>query len=129
MARTAHHIPRSRRRLADEDPWRDPYLSLVLYDLRRDAACLTEAAREGARPRPRAIRRTVALYDWPRFQQDRTVAHWAAMEERRARTRLRIRTGLLLRLVNLPGGTLDPGAADTVDVPPARHRRCGLWFA
>ncbi|MDX2560859.1 hypothetical protein PV371_14510 [Streptomyces sp. TX20-6-3] len=129
MARTAHHIPRSRRPIPDDRLSGDPYLSLVLYDLRRDAACLAEAAREGAGPRPRAIRRTVALYDWPRFRQDRTVARWAVMEERRARTRLRTRTGLLLRLVNLPGGTLDPGAADTVDVPPARHRRSGLWFA
>ncbi|MET9540251.1 hypothetical protein ABZY16_22515 [Streptomyces sp. NPDC006553] len=129
MARTAHHIPRSRRLIPDDRLAGDPCLSLALYDLRRDAACLTEAAREGARPRPRAIRRTLAPYDRPRFRQDRTVAHWAAKEERRARTRLRIRTSLLLRLVNSPGGTLDPEAADTVDVPPARHRRSGLGVA
>ncbi|MFD3994491.1 hypothetical protein [Streptomyces sp. NPDC058548] len=129
MARTAHHIPRSRRPFPFDRMWGDPYLSLVLYDLRRDAACLTEAAREGARPRPRAIRRTVAFYDRPRFEQDRTVGRWAAKEERRDRMRLRTRTGLLLRLVNSPGGTLAPDAADAVDVPPARHRRSGLWFA
>ncbi|MFF3837754.1 hypothetical protein [Streptomyces sp. NPDC001930] len=129
MARTAHHIPRSRRPFPVDRGWGDPYLSLVLYDLRRDAACLTEAAREGTRPRPRAIRRAVAQYDWPRFGQDRTVARWAAKEERRDRMRLRTRTGLLLRLVNSPGGTLDLGAADAVDVPPARHRRSGLWVA
>ncbi|MEU9295259.1 hypothetical protein [Streptomyces sp. NPDC048266] len=36
---------------------------------------------------------------------------------------------VLLRLVNAPGGAVDVDAADLVDIPPARHRRGGLWFA
>ncbi|MFB9435066.1 hypothetical protein [Streptomyces showdoensis] len=53
----------------------------------------------------------------------------AAVEERRARQRLRARLGVVIRLVDSPAGRLAPEAADTVDVPPARHRRAALWLA
>ncbi|WP_318211523.1 hypothetical protein [Streptomyces sp. SJL17-1] len=129
MARTAHHIPRSRRSFPVDRPVGDPWCSLVLYDLRLSTACLTEAVRECGRPRPQAIRRTVSVHRWPRFSQDRTVARWSEKEERTARTRLRTQAGLLLRLVNSPDGTLDMRAADAVDIEPARHRRSGLWCA
>jgi hypothetical protein len=37
--------------------------------------------------------------------------------------------GTLLSLVNTTAGELALDAADTVDVPPARHRRGSLWLA
>ncbi len=75
------------------------------------------------------VRRTVAVHSWPRHQRDRSVARWSAAEERRARQRLRTQAGSLLRLVNSATGELALDAADTVDVPPARHRRGSLWLA
>ncbi|MGW5424852.1 hypothetical protein [Streptomyces sp. NPDC003943] len=105
-------------------PWR----AVVIRDLRYDARGLTVAAREGRRPVPRAVRRVVEVYSFPRHQQDPSVARWAAAEERRARQRLRARLGAVVRLVNSVGG-LAVEAADVVDVPPARHRRGALWLA
>ncbi|WP_248502513.1 hypothetical protein [Streptomyces sp. D2-8] len=75
------------------------------------------------------VRRTVDVYSFARHQRDPSVAQWAATEERRARQRLRTRTGTLLRLVNTTAGALALDAADTVDIPPARHRRGALWLA
>ncbi|WP_328946254.1 hypothetical protein OG259_37165 [Streptomyces sp. NBC_00250] len=129
MARTAHHIPGSRRWPANETAPGGPWRSLVLRDLRYSAACLSEATHGGSRPRPRAIRRSVAVYRWPRFNRDADVARWSAQQERGARMRLRTQAGLLLRLVNTPDGVLTLSAAETVDVPPARHRHGSLWFA
>lgn len=57
------------------------------------------------------------------------VAQWAATEERRTRQRLRTQVATLLRLVNTTAGELAFDAADTVDIPPARHRRGALWHA
>ncbi|KKZ71249.1 hypothetical protein VO63_24420 [Streptomyces showdoensis] len=92
---------------------------MVLHDLR--------ARRGAAAPTP--VRRSVAVYSFPRHNRDRTVARMAAVEERRARQRLRARLGVVIRLVDSPAGRLAPEAADTVDVPPARHRRAALWLA
>lgn len=75
------------------------------------------------------VRRTVDVYSFPRHQRDRSVAEWSAVEERRARQRLRAQVGTLLGLVNSTTGELALDAADTVDVPPARHRRSSLWLA
>lgn len=126
MARTAHHASLARRRCTDDQLPGRPLQSVVLYDLRYSALA---AAPTAGKPAPRLIRRTVNVYRLPRHHQDRTVAHWAEQEERRARQRLRGRVGTLLRLVNSPTGTLDLDAADTVDVPPTRHRHSGVWFA
>ncbi|MFE9927921.1 hypothetical protein [Streptomyces sp. NPDC005533] len=75
------------------------------------------------------MRRTVAVYAFPRHQQDRSVARWSAQEERRARQRLRAQVGTLLRLVRSTSDELALDAADMVDIPPARHRRSSLWLA
>ncbi|MEV8585642.1 hypothetical protein AB0424_01765 [Streptomyces sp. NPDC051180] len=129
MARTAHHIPRSRRPLPDDRLRGDPWCSLLVRDLRYSAASAAEAARNRSRPQPQSVRRAVDLHSWPRFRQDRSVARWAAEEERKARQRLRARTRTLTRLVNGVGVAIAHTASSTVDVPPARHRRCALWWA
>ncbi|MGW2378654.1 hypothetical protein [Streptomyces sp. NPDC001658] len=69
------------------------------------------------------------VYSFPRYQQDRSVAVWSALEERRARQRLRTQVGTLLRLLNSTSDELALDAADAVDIPPARHRRGSLWLA
>ncbi|WP_406060897.1 hypothetical protein OG462_25035 [Streptomyces sp. NBC_01077] len=102
---------------------------MALHDLRYSARDVSEAVREGRRPRPRPVRRAVEVYAFPRHQGDGSVAREAAAEERRARQRLRRRTGMLLRMVNSPDGVIDPDTAEAVDIPPARHRRSGLWLA
>ncbi|MER8045391.1 hypothetical protein [Streptomyces sp. NPDC094032] len=66
----------------------------------------------------------MAVYSFPRHSRDRSVARMAAVEERRARQRLRARLGVVVRLANSPAGEVD-----AVDVPPARHRRAALWLA
>ncbi|WP_234363769.1 MULTISPECIES: hypothetical protein [unclassified Streptomyces] len=129
MARTAHHPSLARRRSPADWLPGDPHHAVVLYDLRYDAGDLAEAAREARRPRPRPVRRAVAVHSLPRHRWDKTVAHRAAEQERRARQRLRERVGTVLRLVNTPDGALDLAAAESVDVPPARHRHSGVWFA
>ncbi|MEU2156102.1 hypothetical protein ABZ532_13995 [Streptomyces sp. NPDC019396] len=75
------------------------------------------------------IRRTVNVRSWPRFQRDRSVAEWSAAEERRERQRLRTQVETALKLVNSTADDLTPDAAETVDIPPARHRRNALWLA
>ncbi|MER7519067.1 hypothetical protein [Streptomyces sp. NPDC126499] len=132
MSRTAHHVSPAHAlsRAVDDDrrpgaPWH----ALVLHGLRYDAHCLDAALREGRRPVPRVVGRRVEVYAFPRHNRDRTVARWAALEERRARQRLRRGLGVLTRRVNSPGGPLHAHAAHTVDVPPARHRRGALWLA
>ncbi|MEU0398976.1 hypothetical protein ABZ318_01810 [Streptomyces sp. NPDC006197] len=129
VARTAHHPSRARRRGPADMLTGRPWHAVLLHDLRYGARDLADAVRESRRPRPRLVRRTVEVYAFPRHQSDPTVAHWAALEERRARQRLRRQTGTLLRLVNSPGDALDLDAADAVDVLPARHRHGGLWIA
>ncbi|WP_260461893.1 hypothetical protein [Streptomyces lateritius] len=103
MARTAHHPSHARRRTRHDMLTGQPWYAVVL--------------------------RAVEVYAFPRYQSDATVGRWAAVEERRARQRLRRQAGVVLRLVNAPGGAVDVDAADLVDIPPARHRRSGLWFA
>ncbi|MES9525317.1 hypothetical protein [Streptomyces capoamus] len=129
MTRTAHHLAPSHGRGAHACPSGSPWRSVVLHDLRYSAHSLAAAAREATRPRPLLVRRAVEVYSFPRHRRDRSVARWAAVEERRARRRLRARAGLILRLVNSPGGELALDAAETVNVPPARHRRGALWHA
>ncbi|WP_329275586.1 hypothetical protein [Streptomyces sp. NBC_00691] len=129
MARTAHHIPRSRRRPAAEKTPGAPWRSLVLYDLRHASARRAGTGADREHPHPRTIRRLVVFRRWPRFNQDSGVARWSAQEERRARRRLRAQVGRVLSAVNAPDGTVTPDAADTVDIPPARHRHSSLWFA
>ncbi|MFJ8534290.1 hypothetical protein [Streptomyces sp. NPDC093591] len=75
------------------------------------------------------IRRRVDVHSFARRKRDRSLAQSSAIEERRARQRLRAQVGKLLRLVNSTGDELALDAADTVDVPPARHRRSSLWHA
>ncbi|MFF5976580.1 hypothetical protein ACFY7C_34260 [Streptomyces sp. NPDC012769] len=132
MSRTAHHVPPSHahtRATDDERRPGAPWHALLLHDLRYDAACLDAALREGRRPVPRAVRRRVEVYAFPRHNRDRSLPAWATREERRARRRLRGRVGVLLRLLHSPTGPLRPYAAGTVDIPPARHRRGALWLA
>ncbi|GCD42025.1 hypothetical protein [Streptomyces paromomycinus] len=57
------------------------------------------------------------------------MARWSAVEERRARQRLRARIGILLRRVHSADEDSMLDLAETVDVPPARHRRNSLWLA
>lgn len=129
MTRTAHHIrpPHSRRAYdrSSGKPWR----SVVLHDLRYSARGLTDAKRESRKPRPHKVRRVVDVYSFARYQRDASMAQWSAVEERRARQRLRTQVGTLLGLVNTTAGELALDAADTVDIPPARHRRGSLWLA
>lgn len=138
MARTAHHLPLPRTRgttgttgTGSTAEGRRPWRSVRLYDLRYSARALTEAARASRRPVPGAVRRSVDVYAWARADtRDREVSTWAARDERRDRQRLRARVSALRGLVDAPGGgALALDAADAVDVPPARHRRCALWLA
>ncbi|WP_241845215.1 hypothetical protein [Streptomyces sp. CB02261] len=129
MARTAHHPSHTRRRTRHAMLTGQPWYAVVLRDLRYSARDVSQARREGRRPRPRPVLRAVEVYAFPRHQSDATVGRWAAVEERRARQRLRRQAGVVLRLVNAPGGAVDVDAADLVGIPPARHRRGGLWFA
>ncbi|MDG9701229.1 hypothetical protein [Streptomyces sp. DH37] len=69
------------------------------------------------------------VHRFPRHNRDRSVARWSAVEERRARQRLRARTTALRRLVNSGADALALDAADALDVPPARHRHGSLWSA
>lgn len=119
MARTAHHRARAPHRY-------DTVLTTELYDLRYSAAVLTDAARDGRRPRPRVVRRRVAVRTWARDIRDTSVARWTAEQERRARQELRRRVRLVRALVNRPAGPLDPDAAEAVEVPPTRHRHHAL---
>ncbi len=129
MARTAHHFPRTRSRHTDARLPDGAWHSVVVRDLRYSARSLVASAREPGKPRPFAVRRQVDVYAFPRHQRDRSVARWSAVEERRARQRLRAQTGMLLRRVNSAGEESALDLADTVDVLPARHRRSSLWLA
>jgi hypothetical protein len=71
----------------------------------------------------------VDVYCFPRHNRDRGLSRWSALEERRARQRLRTQAGILRRLVNTPTGELALEAAEAVDVPPANHRHSSVWFA
>lgn len=135
MARTAHHLPLARagkdtgtdRTAGDRRPWR----SVRLYDLRYSARALAEAGRASRRPVPEAVRRSVDVHFWARADtRDRYVSTRAAIDERRDRQRLRARLGALRRLVDSPGGgALVLDAAESPDVPPARHRHGARWLA
>ncbi|GHA63783.1 hypothetical protein ACIQRS_09030 [Streptomyces termitum] len=137
MSRTAHHLTRAAwdTEATDGTPPGSPWHALTLYDLRY--ASRTEgpvgapAATDRVRPTHRVhrVRRHVAVHWLPRHQHDPAVGRWAARLERRARQDLRARLGAVRRLARTPGGPLDLDAADTVDVPPARHRHGARWLA
>ncbi|MFB6706199.1 hypothetical protein ACFCW6_15980 [Streptomyces sp. NPDC056333] len=129
MARTAHHLPPSRAKKTIDDRPGVPWHSVTLLDLRYSARCLAEAAHHSHRPRPRTVRRQVDVRCFPRHNRDRGVARWSALEERRARQRLRTQMGIIRRLVNTPDGELALTVADMVDVPPANHRHSSIWCA
>lgn len=129
MSRTAHHpIPRRLEEASEsafsEGPWR----SVRCFDLRYSARVLAEAAREGRRPRPRRIVRRVDVYAWGRYlASDGEIGAAAALAEGRERMRLRAGVVLVRAVVNSSAaGGLDVTAAESVDIPPARHRRDGL---
>ncbi|MFE4593726.1 hypothetical protein [Streptomyces laurentii] len=130
MSRTAHHTrtTHTSRTPTAEDRSRPggPWHAVVLYDLRFEAGGRAAAGREGRRAVPRRVRRAVAVFAFPRYQRDASVGRWAAVEERRARQRLRARVGTVIKLVNSAPAI---EAADAVDIPPARHRRGALWWA
>ncbi|MFF6788995.1 hypothetical protein ACVW0K_003936 [Streptomyces filamentosus] len=125
MTRTAHHL-----RLPRHDTWGTPgggpLRTVVLYDLRYSARVLAEAAEAGRRPRPRRVRRRVAVHWLPRHGKDTQLTVAANLEERRARQALRARLTALRHALDAAGTT---DAADSVDVPPARHRRGVLWIS
>ncbi|MFF7578335.1 hypothetical protein ACFZBE_25695 [Streptomyces sp. NPDC008061] len=129
MARTAHHLPSSRTKKTVDDRPGAPWHSVILLDLRYSARCFVEAAHHCHRPLPRAVRRQVDVYCFPRHNRDRGIARWSALEERRARQRLRTQVGVIRRLVNTSGGELALIAADMVDVTPANHRHSSLWLS
>lgn len=129
MARTAHHLPPSRTKKTTGDQPGGPWHSVILLDLRYSARCFAEAAHHSHRPRPRAVRRQVDVYCFPRHNRDRGIARWSALEERRARQRLRTQTGMNRRLVNTSSGELAVTDADMVDVTPANHRHGSIWCA
>ncbi|MFF2779054.1 hypothetical protein ACFVU3_29695 [Streptomyces sp. NPDC058052] len=130
MTRTAHHLSLPRHDTWDT-PGGGPWRAVVLYDLRYSARALADATRAGRRPRPVRVRRAVGVYAMPRHQHD-DLTYAANLLERRARQALRARLTAARRLADTPGtrpAPLDPDAADTVDIPPARHRRSALWLA
>ncbi|MFF9344265.1 MULTISPECIES: hypothetical protein [unclassified Streptomyces] len=130
MTRTAHHLSGDRH-YAWDTPGGGPWRATVLYDLRYGSRALAEAAGAGRRPRPQRVRRAVAVYALPRHEHG-DLTYSANLAERRARQALRARLTAARRLADAPGprsGPLDPGAADAVDIPPARHRRSVLWLA
>ncbi|MEU2654426.1 hypothetical protein ABZ615_03800 [Streptomyces sp. NPDC007325] len=130
MTRTAHHLS-LRRHDTWDTPGGGPWRTVVLHDLRYSARALTDARRAGRRPRPTPVRRHVAVYATPRFQHD-DLTFETNLLERRARQALRARLTAARRLADAPGprpGPLDPDAAGTVDIPPARHRRSALWLS
>ncbi|MFF5369869.1 hypothetical protein [Streptomyces sp. NPDC013187] len=69
------------------------------------------------------------VYAFARRRRDRFIAEWSALEERRARQRLRAQVGTLMGLVHDCVDELALDAVDSVDIPPARHRRSALWHA
>ena len=129
MSRTVHHVSRSRSDVGGVPggAWR----SVVLVDLRFGDASLRKAARDGRRPYPEVVRRRSAVYLWARADPcDRFVARWADAEERRERQRLRRSAGVIRQVANAAvEGRLAVEAVRDLDVPPARHRRSGIWLA
>jgi hypothetical protein len=71
----------------------------------------------------------VDAYCFPRHNRDRGVSRWSALEERRARQRLRTQVGIIRRLVNTSTGELALDTTDMIDVPPVNHRHSSVWFA
>ncbi|MBW5482353.1 hypothetical protein GPJ59_10770 [Streptomyces bambusae] len=96
----------------------------VLRDLRRSARSRAAAQAAGRRPQPETVTRRVEIRTLARYLRDPFVARWAAYDEGRARRRLRDATTALVRLART-----DPRALADADIPPARHRRAGLWLA
>ncbi|WP_128983648.1 hypothetical protein [Streptomyces roseicoloratus] len=113
MSRTAHHRPPAHCHAADGSRPGAPWHAHVLYDVRHDA--------HGG---VRKIRRVVAVYTFARHHRDRSVGRGARVEWRRARCRTRVALATAVRLANTA-----PGAVDTIDILPTRHRRSEIWLA
>ncbi|MFF8419386.1 hypothetical protein [Streptomyces sp. NPDC015680] len=129
MTRTAHHVPPSRATMTYADGPNLPWHSVTLGDLRYSTRSLAEATFQARRPVPQIIRRRVDVYRFPRHNRDRGISRASTLEERRSRQRLRAQTGLLRRLLNTPTGELTLEAADTIEIPPPKHRHGTLWQA
>ncbi|GGT14976.1 alpha/beta hydrolase family protein [Streptomyces purpureus] len=100
----------------------------LLAELRADGASAARTEAEIAKSdTTRRLLGRHATFSWARYIREPCLARWSAVEERRARQRLRARLGLLRGLLHARGE--DAALADTVDVPPARHRRDSLWKA
>ncbi len=120
MARTAHHVrrPAALSPEAPSRPWR-PWRAVVLHDLRYSSQSLRCAARDGRRPQPQQVRRSVAVYSFARSDtHGGDVGGLARRDERRARQVARHQLGLL-RL----------GPASDFEAEPGRHRHAALWRA
>lgn len=130
MSRTAHHpIPRRLEEAGGSAFSGAPWRSVRCFDLRYNARVLAEAAREGRRPRPRRIVRRVDVYAWGRHLAcDGEIGAAAALAEGRERMRLRVGVVRVRAVVHgSAAGGFDVTAAESVDIPPARHRRNGLY--
>jgi hypothetical protein len=118
MARTAHHM-RPRGTLPGRTsprPW-SPWRKVRVRELRYSADRLRSAAREGRRPMPREVWRTVAVHSVARRDpRGGTAAALASVDERRARQVTRHQIGLLR------GGLLSD-----IEIEPGRHRHGACW--
>jgi hypothetical protein len=76
------------------------------------------------------LRRKVDVYSWVRSDRhDQWVSEWAAVQERQARQRLRLRCEAIRRRINATtDGLLAVEASDDLEVHPTRHRRNALWL-
>jgi hypothetical protein len=99
-------------------PW-SPWRAVLVRELRYSSARLRSAAREGRRPLPQAVVRSVAVYCFARSDtRGGDVARFAHLEERRARQAVRRQLGLLRA-----------GLVSDVEVEPGRHRHSARWLA
>ncbi|MEU3459296.1 hypothetical protein ABZ721_04980 [Streptomyces sp. NPDC006733] len=88
-----------------------------MRELRYSSARLRAAAREGRRPMPQEVRRTVAVHSLARIDpRGGTVGALAAVEERRARQVTRWQEGLLRA-----------GLLPDLEIEPGRHRHGARW--
>lgn len=118
MARSAHHM-RPRGDFAGQTPPRPLTLwrKVQVRELRYSHGRLRSAAREGRRPIPQEVRRTVAVYSLARSNpRGGTVAALASVEERRARQMTRHQLSLMRT-----------GLVSDIEIEPGRHRHGACW--
>lgn len=144
MARTVHHIVWQHMTANDHSrhtgmpcegtgwrrncSYRGPLNTLS--DLRYSAADLTAAARDGHRPSPARVTRTVQHTSYVALWTD-NIGEYCNAEERAARTRTRDRLRHALGHANaaLSDGDWDAFDDEAFDVPPTRHRGSARWIA